>query len=222
MLRVNAKRQLMNEKEQRIFLFSKTPYPGVNHIPILQIDYLQPSIDFSSYDYIIATSKESLTALDKIGDWKSIPILAISQSTAKYAQEAGAKLMATAEGYGEDIVTLIKKKYGGLKALYPHAKVVAFDIEEGLKAFDIEVDSFIVYQTSCSDTPIVALPADAVCIFTSPSAVKCFEKSYVFLPSYKVVCIGETTRSALPQGVHAIISENTSVQSTIESAKKLL
>ncbi len=212
----------MNEKEQRIFLFSKTSYPGVYHIPILQIDYLQPSIDFSSYDYIIATSKEVFTALDKIGNWKNIPVLAISQSTARFAQEIGAKVIDISEGYGENIVKLIKEKYIGHKLLYPHAKTVAFDIENSLKNIDVEVDSFILYETSCSDTDIVELPIDAICIFTSPSSVKCFEKTYGFLPSYKVVCIGETTRAALPKGVDAIISQSTSVQSTIESAKKLL
>ena len=212
----------MNEKEQRIFLFSKTSHPGVNHIPILQIDYFQPSIDFSSYDYIIATSKEIFTALDKIGDWKNIPVLAISQSTASFAQDIGANILDISDGYGENIVELIKEKYVELKPLYPHAKIVAFDIESSLKKIDVEVDSFIVYETSCSDTDIVELPANAICIFTSPSSVKCFEKSYEFLPTYKVVCIGETTRSALPKDVDSIVSESTSVQSTIESAKKLI
>lgn len=219
---MKAKLQTMNKKEQRIFLFSKTSYPGVNHIPILQIDYFQPSIHFSSYDYIIATSKEVFTALDKIGDWKSIPVLAISPSTAKFAQEMGANIMDISNGYGENIVELIKEKYIGLKPLYPHTKIVAFDIESSLKKHGVEVGSFIVYKTSCSDAAVVELPADAICIFTSPSAIKCFEKSYEFLPSYKVVCIGETTRSALPDDVDAIVSETTSVHSTIESAKKLI
>lgn len=216
------KLQPMNEKEQKIFLFSKTSYPGVNHIPILQIDYLQPSIEFSSYDYIIATSKEVFTALDKIGDWKNIPVLAISPSTATFAQEVGAKIMDTSDGYGANVVDLIKEKYIGLKPLYPHAKMVAFDIESNLKRYGVEAGSFIVYKTSCSNTEKVELPADAICIFTSPSSIKCFERSYEFLPSYKVVCIGETTRSALPKEVDAIVSETTSIQSTIESAKKLI
>lgn len=219
---MKAKLQTMHEKEQKIFLFSKTSHPGVDHIPILQIDYLQPCIDFSSYDYIIATSKEVFTALDKIGDWKTIPVLAISPSTAKFAQEMGANIMDISDGYGEDIVELIKEKYIGLKPLYPHAKTVAFDIERSLKKNGVEVGSFTVYKTSCSNIDKVELPADAICIFTSPSAIRCFEQLYGFLPSYKIVCIGETTRSALPKDVEAIVSETTSIQSTIESAKKLI
>ena len=204
-----------------IFLFSKTSYPGVDHIPILQVDYLQPSIDFSSYDYIIATSKEVFTALDKIGSWKHLPVLAISDSTAQVALKMGAKILDVADGYGRDVVSQIKQRYSGLKALYPHAKVVAFDIEDALKKSDVFIHGFSVYETSCTQAKLPTLPIDAICIFTSPSSVQCFQKSYAFVPTYQVVCIGETTASQLPEGVNYLISETTSVPSTIERAKSL-
>lgn len=206
----------------RIFLFSKTGYPDVNHIPIITPSYLQVNIDFSSYDYIIATSKEVLTALDKIGNWKDLPVLAISESTADFASKKGAKILDIANGYGKSIVALIGKKYPHLKALHPHAKIIAFDINKVLSRLNISIDSFIVYETSCSKEKAVELPENAICIFTSPSSVKCFEQKYKFLPTYKIVCIGETTRCALPFGVESVISERTSVLSTIERAKSLL
>ncbi len=107
-----------------IFLFSKTPYPGVNHIPILQTSYLKPFIDFSSYDYIIATSKEVFSALDKIGSWKDLPVLAISDSTALAGKQHGAETLDISKGYGKDIVDLIKGQYSNLRALYPHAQII--------------------------------------------------------------------------------------------------
>ena len=209
-------------KFNKIFLFSKTSYPGVNHIPILQVNYLQPSIDFSSYDYIIVTSKEVFTALDQIGSWKDLPILVISDSTAQVALQKGAKILDVAGGYGKDIVALIKTKYSGLKALHPHAKVVAYDIEKVLKENDISIKTFTVYETSCSQAKFPELPLDAICIFTSPSSVRCFQKSYQFLPTYQVICIGETTASQLPAGINFILSEATSVPSTIERAKSFV
>ena len=193
----------------------------MNHIPILQVTYLQPSIDFSAYDYIISTSKEVFTALDKIGDWKHLPVLAISDATAEAAEEKGAKLLDIAEGYGEDVVRLVHEKYADLKALHPHAKVLAYDIETALKNAGVCLDSFVVYKTSCMEGQAIELPKDAVCIFTSPSSIKCFEKLYGFLPGYKIVCIGETTRSALPEGVDAVVSEKTSLVSSVERAKSL-
>jgi uroporphyrinogen-III synthase len=205
----------------KIFLFSKTPYPGVHHIPVLQITYLQPDIDFSLYDYIIATSKEVFSALNKIGSWKHLPVLAISDSTAEAVQEEGAKVLDTAQGYGEDAVRLIREKYPDLKALHPHAKVVAYDIETALKESGIFIDSVVVYETSCLADKAIQLPEDAVCIFTSPSSIACFEKLYEFSSKYKIVCIGETTRSALPEGVDAVVSEKTSVASCVKRAESL-
>lgn len=209
-------------KSSNIFLFSKTAHPDVNHIPILDTLYLQPSINFYDYDYIIATSKEVFSALEKIGSWKHIPILATSEPTANAARECGAKVLEVADGYGKGIVALVKEKYSGLKGLYPHAKVVAFDIEKALAESDIFVDSCIVYETFCSQAETVNLPTDAICIFTSPSSVKCFEEKYTYLPTYRFVCIGETTRLALPEETDSILAENTSVASAVSCAKSLL
>ncbi len=209
-------------KHSSIFLFSKTSHPDVNHIPILSSYYLQPKIDFTDYDYVIASSKETLSALDKIGDWKHLPVLAISQATAAFAEAKGAKLLDVAQGSGKDIIDMIQTKYPKLKALYPHATIVAVDIETQLKERGIDIDAFSVYETRCSHLTAVDLPEDAICIFTSPSAVKCFLKQYLFLPTYKIVCIGETTRDSLPQGITAIVSEKTSLESTVACAKSLL
>jgi len=208
-------------KHSSIYLFSKTSYPDVNHIPILVPTYLQPSIDFSSYDYIIATSKETLTALDKIGNWKDLPVLAISEATADFVRQEGGTLLDIAQGYGKSIVSLVCEKYTKLKALHPHAKVIAYDIEGELHKSGAQIDSFIVYETSCSKEEKIELPSDAICIFTSPSSVKCFENKYTFLQSFQIVCIGETTASALPSYLPYVLSEITSVQSTIEMAKSL-
>ena len=205
-----------------IFLFSKTAHPDVNHIPILVSSYFQPLIDFSSYDFMIATSKETLNALEIIGDWKALPVLAISESTANLVKSLGGKVLGIADGNGESISELVKKKYKHLKILYPHAKVTAYDMEAVMNKDNIKVDSFIVYETSCSKAKRVALPSDAICIFTSPSSVNCFLKNYTFLPTYKVVCIGETTASALPKHIDYVLSEKTSVESTISMANSLL
>ena len=209
-------------KSNKIFLFSKTGYPNVTHIPILVPTYLQPSIDFSNYDYIIATSKEVFSALDKIGEWRHLPVLAISDSTAEYAKKQGGTILDIAEGYGKSIVGIVGDKYADLKALHPHAKIIAFDLHGALSALNVSIDSFIVYETSCSQAPKVELPSDAICIFTSPSSVKCFEKKYEFLPNFKIVCIGETTAAALPKDLAYVISKKTSVPSTIERAISLI
>lgn len=208
--------------KSNIFLFSKTPSSDVNHVPILNVTYFVASVRFPSYDYIIVTSKETIIALERIGAWKILPVLAISQATADFAKSRGAEVLDIADGYGKGIVDLVKEKYSGLKALYPHAKLVAYDIEAELKKLDVQLAAFVIYESSCSNAKKVELPNDAICIFTSPSSINCFLEKYEFLQNYKIVCIGETTASALPKHLSYVLSEKTSVESTIIKAKSLL
>lgn len=208
----------------RIFLFSKTPYHDANvrHIPILDTLYLSASIDFSDYDYIIATSKEVFNALEKIGSWKTLPVIAISEATAAYAKKLGAEVLDIADGYGEGLAALICNKYRDLKALHPHAKVIAFDINSALKKEAILVASFIVYETQCANQVKIDLPYNAICIFSSPSAIKCFKNVYQLLDSYKIICIGETTAKALPRGSVYYLADVTTVKSAVMKAKTFL
>lgn len=206
----------------RIFLFSKTPYPDVRHIPILETSYLQPTIDFSSYDYIIATSKEVFRSLDRIGSWKALPILAISEATADYARSLGCQVLDVADGYGDSVVDVIKSHYSTLRALHPHAKVIAYDINKALMAAQIAVDSFVVYETKCAMHAPINLPENAICIFTSPSSVHCFRKVQALLESYQIVCIGETTRLAFGEGVEVTVAQKRSIESCVMAAKVLL
>jgi len=201
-----------------IFLFSKTSHPNVNHIPIIETNHLSPHIDFSKYDYIIATSKEVFNALDSIGQWKHLPILTISNSTANYAKSIGCSILDISSGYAKDIHKLIKNKYSNLNALYPHAESISFDIALNLKDYNINIDSIPIYKTSCSNFKKVELPLDAICIFTSPSSIKCFLKNYSFLPSYTIICIGNTTSSSIPSNILHHISNKQSIESAINYA----
>lgn len=202
----------------KIFLFSKTPYEGVHHIPIIQIHYLDETIDISKYDAIIATSKEVFPALDRITSWKELPVICVSEATAKQAREQGAKLLDLADGNAKSLFKLIEQKYSELSLLYPHAKVIAKEMDIS----HLDIDEKVVYETKCSKVNKIELPKDAICIFTSPSAIECFQQQYDFLPTYQIVCIGETTKDALPEGVSCVVSEKPSVQSTLESATSLL
>lgn len=214
--------ETLSKINQRIFLFSKTSFPSIQHVPLLDTNYFDITIDFSAYDYIIVTSKEVLRALDRIGEWKQLPIIAISQATAQYARTKGARVLDVAEGYGENLTALIASRYANLKALHPHAKIVAYDINAQLQKYKICVDSFIVYETYCAHSLTFILPDDAICIFTSPSSVNCFLKKHTFLATHKIVCIGKTTAKALPENQDFYLAKTTSVESAVQMAKTLL
>jgi len=69
----------------KIYLLSdyKTSNEKVKILPIFKIEYLPKKIDFSKYDGIIFTSKNSVFAIDSFNHkWKKIPSYAIAQKTA--------------------------------------------------------------------------------------------------------------------------------------------
>jgi uroporphyrinogen-III synthase len=205
----------------RIFLFSKTPFDGVMHIPIIQTHSIKTPIDFTSVDYMIITSKEAVLALDDVL-WKSVPVIAISQATAEFILAQGGIVEAIGTGDGQSLSEMILDAYKDKKMLYLHAEKTAFDMQEALDTGGVKVSSEVVYKTECNTEVEAVLPDDAICIFTSPSSVECFMKKFEFLPTHRVVCIGQTTAKALPQELEYTLAPKHSVESSVMQALSLL
>ena len=198
-----------------LYLFSHTPYAGVHHIPILQTQFFTPSIDFSLYTGLVVTSKQILEALRPYTGWEHLPIIAISEATARHFRIAGCNVIATAKGYGVQLAPLIKE-HGG-KWLYCRPKVVATAWGAGI------VDEVVLYETQCNDRiEKIQIEEDAIMIFTSPSSVACFLAKASFCSTHTVIVIGKTTQKALPSGIKSIVSDTTSVQSCVEKGYELL
>lgn len=206
-----------------IYLFSKTPYEGVLHVPIIKINFLHVSVDLSKYDALVVTSKQALEALQRIdNNWKNIPIIAISQSTAKATQAMGAKLLHVSGGYGDNLYEDIGEKFSDLKILYPRAEIIVSNFSKKLKQEGVDIDEVIVYKTTCNDDiELIHIQESAVLAFSSPSAITCFMKKFTFKDTHKVVVIGTTTQKRLPLHVKSQLSAKTTMKSLIQSAKKL-
>jgi uroporphyrinogen-III synthase len=198
-----------------LYLFSHTPYAGVEHIPILKTQFFTPSIDFTRYDGLVVTSKQILQALRPYTGWEHLPIIAISEATAHHFRRAGHTVIATAKGYGVQLKPLIQARGG--RWLYCRPKVVASEWGGGI------VDEIVLYETQCNDRiEKMELEENAILIFTSPSSVACFLAKASFRSTYTVIVIGKTTQKALPSGVKSTVSETTSVQSCVEKAHEFL
>ena len=208
---------------KNIYLFSKTSHPDVTHIPILNTTFLHPEIDFDNYDAIVLTSKQAVTALEKISpEWKKIPALSIASKTEEMVREAGGVLLERGDGYGDSLDDIIVNKYAAYRWLYPRPKVVASNFKERVKARGIAIDDVVVYETSCNDAcKGVDLPDEATLIFTSPFTIACFLEYYTFKKSYKVVAIGSTTAKALPKEVSYQMPEVPNVDACVTLAKQL-
>ena len=206
-----------------IFLFSKTSHPDVTHIPVLNTLFLQPAINFDDYDAIVLTSKQAVTALDKISPkWKDVPALSIASKTEEMVRSARGTLLDRGNGYGDSLDDIIVKNYADLRWLYPRPKIVASNFKERVKERGIVMDDVIVYETSCNQScKDIELPEDAILIFTSPFTIQCFVELYAFRSSYQVIAIGTTTAKALPEEVVYVMPDTPNVDACVALAKQL-
>ncbi len=206
-----------------IYLFSKTSHPDVTHIPVLNTLFLQPAINFDDYDAIVLTSKQAVTALDKISSkWKSVPALSIASKTEEMVREAGGTLLDRGNGYGDSLDDIIVKKYADKRWLYPRPRIVASNFKDRVKERGIVMDDVVVYETSCNQScKDIELPDDAILIFTSPFTIECFLEFYEFKEAYQVIAIGKTTAKALPLEVQYLMPDTPNVDSCVSLAKDI-
>jgi uroporphyrinogen-III synthase len=205
-----------------IYLFSRTPHPDAIHIPILRITYLKPKIDYRAYDAIIVTSKEAVDALESLGgEWKGLPLLCVGAKTAEHARRRGGRVLQNAQGYGDELEALGREEYPKLRWLYARPRQVASDFAERLRRAGVSVTDVVLYETSCNPEAELAIEAEAVLAFTSPSAVACFLQRSGFRPTHRVVVIGTTTMAALPAGVEARMPGTTSVDALVRLAGEI-
>jgi uroporphyrinogen-III synthase len=208
-------------KNPPIYLFSISSHPDAISINSLDITFLKPAIDFSKYDYLIITSKQTSKALQQYDKNAYInkPALCISQQSAKSFEALGGKVLALGKGYGDTLVEKVKEYPKETKWLYLRAKIVASDFVAVCNKQGYSIDEAIVYESQCSqDILNVSVEEDAVLIFTSPSSVACFLRNSEIRVSNIVIVIGKTTAKALPKNIEYMISED----KTIDGCFKLL
>lgn len=207
-----------------IFLVSITPAhdPEITHLPLLQTRWLTPLIDLQRYDGIIFTSKNGVEAMERIApEWKTLSAVCVGKATAQAVSRHGGSVAATAGGYGDDIAAVIAQRFADRRWLYARPKKTASDFAAQLRSLGIALDEAVVYETVCADNaPLPSLPDSAVLIFTSPSALHCFEGRYALRASYALVVIGTTTKAALKHP-HVHLASEPTVDACVTLAKTL-
>jgi len=209
---------------QPIYLFSISSHPDTININSLEITLLHPEIDFTKYDYIIATSKQVFKVLSQYDnkEYRKKKFLCISQATAKSCIASGCEVLEIGSGYGDDLSRVITSYSKNLKWLYLRAEKVASNFAKESKKQGYTIDEKIVYISNCS-TAIekISIASHSTLIFTSPSSVKCFYKTHKIDETHKVIVIGESTKKALSSEVMCTISPRVSIDSCVELAKSI-
>jgi len=201
-----------------IYLFSISSHQKAKSINSLSIKFLKPTIDFSKYDYLIITSKQTSQALKQYekDSYITKPALCVSKQSAISYENLGGDILKIGGGYGDNLVDIIKSYPKEKKWLYLRAKVVASDFVNICQNNGYHIDETIVYESDCSKEILECrVEDDSILIFTSPSSVKCFLKNHTIKQTHKVIVIGKTTAKSLPKNLNYIISEETTIESCI-------
>jgi len=210
--------------KRQIYLFATSKHPDAISAKSLQVRFLKPQVDFSEYDYLIVTSKQTVKALEQYNkdEFIDIPALCVSEKTATAYENFGGNILEVGDGYGDNLVKNIKDKSKEKKWLYLRAELIASDFVQRSQNDGYDIDEEILYVSECAKEGIeVEVKEKPILIFTSPSSIKCFLKTHAIDADAKVVVIGKTTAKALPDGVEYKISQKTSIDSCIEAALAL-
>ncbi|MDF1877857.1 uroporphyrinogen-III synthase [Sulfurimonas sp. SAG-AH-194-L11] len=210
--------------QSKPYLFSTSKHSDTIHVNPLEIFFFETKINFSQYDYIILTSKQSVNALKKYDNktYADKQALCISQATAQSFRDIGGRVLEIGAGYGDNLSEIISKYPKSTKWLFLRAKEVASNFAQVSRENGYSIDEVIVYESRCStEIQTVRVVQDATLIFTSPSSIKCFLKYHVLKENYKVIVIGKTTAKALPLYIKPIIASEPSIQSCLKLINSL-
>lgn len=211
-------------KKKEIYLLSPLKKEGTIFFPMIEFTILEESVDLSSCDTLMFTSKQAVVSLNEIDkSWKNYPSIAIGKATKSKIEELGGIVIYSPKKfYGKELAKDIKKSFRDRKILYIRPEIVSFDSKGYLSRAGVELKEQIIYRTSCKDYPIYKKPSkNAIIIFTSPSTIHCFFKNFDWDSTYIAVLIGDATREHLPNYCDYIVADEPLIDACIRKAREL-
>jgi uroporphyrinogen-III synthase len=208
-----------------IYLLSPTAKAETESLPMIQFTLLDVSLEVSSYDLLMFTSKQAVISAEALNPaWKEVPSLAIGKATAKQIEDLGGHVVYHPDSfYGEVLAQDILSFFQEKKILYIRPKEVSFDSRAFLAKAGVELDEAIIYETECRRYSSDSAPQKgAIIIFTSPSTIHCFFKNFLWDESYTAIVIGEATKVHLPKEVKVFVAKEALISSCIAKAKEVL
>ena len=207
----------------KIYLLNDNIYKDVHNIEVFIIEYLKSNISLDKYDALIFTSKNAIHAINSFNEnWKKIPAYLIAQKTANIVNSYGGNIAFIGKtSYGDDFANELIHTLQGKRVLYIRASKTVSNLYTILKNKDINIDELIVYKTICKKTSTI-IKDHSIIIFTSPSSVECFFRTYTWNKSNKAIVIGKTTAKYFPKNIKYLISSISSIQECIKLAENML
>lgn len=208
-----------------IYLIGKGRFAGVKSIVLNSLEFMDFRVNLNEFDALIITSKNALRAL---GQSKSelnfaINLYAVGDESAKFAKKMGfCSVKIPPKAYGKDLANAFKDELAGKKCLYLRAKKIASNLDKELINAGANLTQIIAYENAYkAPKKPLKFEKNSIFIFTSPSSVANFLKSYEFGADDKCVAIGETTAAALPENKSVFMPQKQSIKACVELAKSL-
>lgn len=208
-----------------IYTLSDKKIDGATPLYLLKYGFRDIDTDFSKYDTLLITSRNSIKALRVNADIEKIAhkkLFCIGEGSYKEAVEAGfvdVELIESSSGdeFAIKVAPRLKKRV----AILLRPKKVVSQIKATLKGMDIEIDELVVYETECVKSSF-KIERGSVIIFSSPSTIECFFKNHPWREDLKAVVIGKKSAQAMPKEIEFELAPRNSLAECVKIAKKIL
>ncbi|WP_086256808.1 uroporphyrinogen-III synthase [Campylobacter vicugnae] len=210
-----------------IYLISNTAFndESIRQLKLCKIKFNLFSVDLSSFDALIVTSKNSINALkfNSIA-LTDILVFTIGKATALACKEFGfTQIYEAKNSHGDEFGVEILNSLRDKKVLFIKAKETVSNLDIYFSQNGIDITVVDGYENLILNPNDIKKPEpNSTIIFTSPINVRAFIQNFGWDKSYQAVAIGKATAAALSNYCDNVIVSNTqNLKSCIELAKNI-
>lgn len=207
-----------------IYLLNHTPFEGVKNIILNEFVFYDFNVNLDEFDALIITSKNALNALKRSKNPLNLDlqIYAVGKNSAEEALNLGfKKVKFPKKPYADELLKEFKEELKERKCLYLRAKKIASTLDKDLLDLGVNLTQKIVYENiyKRSQAP---LNHPCVIIFTSPSSVENFLRTYEIKSEDKLIALGKSTARKLKTYKNLFISQEQDLGECVKLAKSLI
>ena len=192
----------------------------VESLPLIRVQLSETIEAFPQADFAIFTSGNALEALQRHPAAKALAprrAFCVGSKTRESLEKAGWEVVASF-GYAQQLADHLVEQYACYSFVFFCGERRMDTLPEQLKTHGIPCHECLTYTTELTPQKLHK-PYDGL-LFFSPSAVKSFLKENHFAEE-KIICIGSTTQSALPEGVSSYIAHSPTLEGIIERCREI-
>lgn len=207
----------------QIYLTNELEFKEVQNLILNELIFYDFKVDLNLYDALIITSKNAIKALKKT---KSIlnfdlKVYTVGENTAKEAFNLGFKDVKYPKlSYASNLYEEFKEELRDKKCLYLRAKELSSNLVQKLLDQNINLTQIIAYE-NIYKKPNVCITHPCIVIFTSPSCVNYFLKTYDIKEEDYLIAIGQSTAKQLLKYNNVLVCKNPNLEECVQIAKNL-